>query len=137
MRRGVSPRNVYTTTTMRPTTSRPIETKRCSDADGSSTVMAYGSSSTLSASEKRTPCFRKFVAALVGSHTAVTYALYAYVCRGQLFPLSVQRVELTRERSWSHQRESGGATVRCVVLSPDPGRRDADPSIARAAARSA
>ena len=70
---------MYTTTTTCPTTSRPSETNRCSpSAVGSSRVTAFGSKSTASASENRTPCFRKFAAAFRGSQITATYVYYAY-----------------------------------------------------------
>ncbi len=52
---------------------------RGSSSAGSSTVMALGSRSTPSASEKRTPCLRKFARALTGSQTVDTYALYMHM----------------------------------------------------------
>ena len=83
MSRTSSPRYVCTTTMILPTTSRPIETNRRSVPTSSSTVTALGSRSTPSASEKRTPCLRRFARALIGSQAVATYVLYAYHARRQ------------------------------------------------------
>lgn len=49
------------------------------------------------------------MAALVGSHTAVTYALYAYSRCGQSFPLSVQRL-------FNREAPRNGSVVRSAVV---------------------
>src|SRR5205807_1948555 len=57
----------------------PSDTKRLSSsAVGSSRLIAFGSMSTASTSEKRIPCFAKFAWAFFGSQVAVMYVLYAY-----------------------------------------------------------
>jgi hypothetical protein len=78
-----SARYVYTTTSTRPTASRPTDTNRCSSAaDVSSRVSAAGSKSTASASLNRIPCFRALAAAFRGSHVTRIYVFYAY--RGRM-----------------------------------------------------
>lgn len=59
--------------------SMPTETNRCSSrVVWSSRVIALRSSSTPSASEKRTPCFRRLLSAFRRSQVTAIYALYAY-----------------------------------------------------------
>ena len=113
---------MYTTTTTLPTTSSPSDTnRRSSSAVGSSRLIAFGSMSTASASEKRIPCFPTFAWAFFGSQAAVTYVLYAYNRAGRqrrpldgpTSPLTCKRATYKRPRSGrnSVDRVSGAAFV--------------------------
>src|SRR5688572_730539 len=81
MKRMPSPRSVHVTRTKMPFASMPSVLKRCSSPWGSSTVIAFGSSSAGTQSAKRIPCLRKLDLALAGSKDTI-YAQCAYVHRG-------------------------------------------------------
>src|SRR5688500_1535610 len=80
MSRMLSPRSVHVTRTRVPFASMPSVLNRCSSPWGSSTVIAFASSSAGTQSTKRTPCFRKLDLALAGSKDTI-YAQCAYVQR--------------------------------------------------------
>ena len=63
--------SVWATTSRRPPADRPIVRKRLSDSEWSisGNVIASGSPKIVAASRNPTPCLRRFVASLRGSHS--------------------------------------------------------------------